>query len=126
MGELIEIFERRIYRRFPAKERAFVYLGSELGDMLYHLIEISGGGLSFRYLGEEVLTKNLSKLSLVMEDDFYVAALPVETVSDIRLVNSYIPFRRKSVRFCELSPRSKSQLFDFIINNTEKYTILLI
>jgi len=119
MGEIREIAEGRVHKRVPAKERALVYIGSESDCMLYHLIEISNGGLSFRYIGEDLLTKGLSELSLLMEDNCYVAALPVETVSDTLLVNSNITIRRRSVRFGELSSMQKSQLNDFIKKNSE-------
>ena len=119
MGEIAEIAERRTNKRFPAKERALVSIRSDSYGMLYHLIEISNGGLSFRYLEEDVLTKSLSELSIVLEDNFYVDSLPVEIVSDTLLVNGYIPVRRRSVRFGELSPRQKTQLIDFIKKNTE-------
>jgi hypothetical protein len=97
MGEITEIAERRTHKRFPAKERALVYLMSSSYGMLYHLIEISNGGLSFRYLGEDVLINDSSELSIVIEDNYYMTEIPVETVSDSPLVNSYIPFRRRGI-----------------------------
>jgi len=119
MGEIREIVEGRVNKRFPAKERALVYIVSESDCMPYHLIEISNGGLSFRYLGEDFLTKDLSELNLVMEDKCYVAALPVETVSDTPLENSNVTIRRKGVRFGKLSSIQKSQLDAFIKRNYE-------
>ena len=118
MGEITEITEGRVHKLIPAKERALVYIGSESDSMLYHLIEISNGGLSFRYLGGNVLTQDLSELSLVLKDKCYVAALPVETVSDTPLNNSNVTFRRRGVRFGELSSMQKSQLNDFIMKHT--------
>lgn len=119
MEEKTEITEGRIHKRIPAKERALVYIGSESASMLYHLIDISSGGLSFRYLGGDVLTQDLSELSLVLKDKCYVAALPVETVSDTPLVNSNVTFRRRGVRFGELSSMQKSDLNDFINKNLD-------
>jgi len=126
LGKITEVAERRIHWRFQAKERTLVYLGSASYGMLYHLIEISNGGLSFRYFGEDRLINGLSELSLVIENKFYATGIPIGTVSDTPLVNGYIPFRRRGVRFDELSPRHKSQLFDFIMNNTEKFSLMLI
>jgi hypothetical protein len=118
MGEITEIAERRTHKRFPAKERALVSLRSDAyGMLLYHLIEISNGGLSFRYLREDVLINGSSELSIVIEDNYYMTEIPVETVSDSPLVNSYIPFRRRGLRFGELSPMQKSQLNDFIMKS---------
>ena len=119
MGERRRVAESRVHKRFPAKERALVSIGTEFDDMLYHLIEISNGGLSFRYLGEDVLTKGIAELSILLEDNSCVDSLPVEIVSDTLLVNGYIPVRRRSVRFGELSPIQKTQLIDFIKKNTE-------
>jgi hypothetical protein len=119
MRERTEIAEGRVHKRVPAKERALVYIGSESDCMLYHLIDISNGGLSFRYLGEDVSTQGLSELSLVLKDTCYAAALPVETVSDTPLINNNVTIRRRSVRFGELSAMQKSQLYDFIKKNAE-------
>ena len=118
MGEIAEIAERRTHKRFLAKERALVYIKSGSYGMLYHLIEISNGGLSFRSLGEDVLINGSSELSIVIEDNFYITEIPVKTVSDTLLIKGYIPLRRRGVRFGQLSSMQKSQLTDFI----KKYT----
>ena len=119
MEAITEIAERRTHKRFPAKERALIYIMSDSYGMLYHIIEISNGGLSFRYLGEDVLINGSSELSIVIEDNYYMTEIPVKTVSDTQLVNGYIPLRRRGVRFGELSPMQKSQLNDFIKKHTE-------
>ena len=119
MEAITEIAERRTHKRFPAKERALINIKSDAyGLLLYHLIEISNGGLSFRYLGEDILINGSSELSIVIEDNFYMTEIPVETVSDTLLVNGYIPLRRRGVRFGKLSPMQKSQLNDFIMKHT--------
>jgi hypothetical protein len=120
MGRRRGVADSRVHKRFPAKDRALVSIGTESNGLLYHLIEISTGGLSFRYPGEDILTKGRSELSIILEDNFYVGSLPVEIVSDTLLVKGYIPIRRRSVRFGELSPTQKTQLIDFIKKNTEQ------
>lgn len=119
MGEIAGDDDRRSRRRFSAAERTFVHIKSDSYGLLYHLIEISNGGLSFRYFGEDILLNDSSELSILVEDNLYLTEIQVETISDTPMDNGYIPIRRIGVRFGTLSPMQKTQLTDFIENNTE-------
>ena len=119
MGEITEVAERRMHKRFQAQKRALVYFGSGADGMAYHLIEVSNGGFSFRYLGEDELIEGLSELSMVFEDYYYISEMSVQIVSDTLIAYSYIPIRRIGMRFGELSSMQKTQVNDFMKKNIE-------
>ena len=105
MGAIAEVYGRRFPKRFPAKESALLYIKSDVyGMLLYHLIESSNGGLSFFYLGEDILINGSSDLSIVVGNNYHMTEIPVETVSDTPMVNGYKSLRRRGVRFGKLSP----------------------
>ncbi len=104
----------REHQRFKAKQRALVLFPHGEDALPYHIIDISEGGLSFRYLGKKLKGSEIDKINLYHEYDLLVDSLPVETVSDFRLRDNLVPVRRGSIIFGELNSEQKSKLALFI------------
>jgi hypothetical protein len=114
-----ETIERRKEKRFRCKEGCFAMLwpaASKAGIVL----DISSGGLAFRYMArskpEEFPSELESEIEIICsQDDFSSGLLPVEHVSDIKMERTFsylIPWqlRRHSVKFKLLSEEQKFQL----------------
>jgi hypothetical protein len=112
-----ERVERRIHKRFQVPIGVFVAFGpdhSSLGE----IIDISMGGLSFRYLATEDPLIRSSTLDIFLTDrDFCLNDVPFETVSDFG--THQIPFvpvtmRRRGVQFGEMKNNQASGIEYFI------------
>jgi c-di-GMP-binding flagellar brake protein YcgR len=117
-----ERVERRRYKRFQVDNGAFVILGSN-HDRSGRILDISMGGLSFRYT-TPVERKNGSYLAIVLpETNFYLDEVPVKTISDFelpyKLPTNSMTARRCSVQFVNLTDNQKSRI-EFFINNYTK------
>ena len=114
--------EQRRHRRLQGKDGALLSLGVELKRM-WHLIDISEGGLAFRYLGGMEEPKLFSKLALLTKDtSFCLEKIPFTVVDDCemngRLLSNYT-FRRCGVRFGKLTTKQSVQLQHFIVRYTK-------
>jgi len=103
--------------RLRGKDGALVSLGAEIKRM-WHLIDISQGGLAFRYLGgmeEPHLFPDL--VLLTKEASFCLERVPFTLVADFemngRFLSSYT-FRRCGVRFGKLTTDQSVQLHHFM------------
>jgi hypothetical protein len=112
-----ERIERRTHKRFQAPIGVFVAFGpdhSRLGEIL----DMSIGGLSFRYLATENPSSRPSTLDIFLnEGDFRLNDLSFETVSDFG--THKIPFvsvtmRRRGVQFVGLTNNQTSRIEYFI------------
>lgn len=118
MAKVNDDSERRQYTRFITKGGVVISLNSKFGE----LIDISFGGLSFRYLGNDEWPTETADGMLFGDDDFCWPKVPLKTVSDTIMENE--PYegtrsvRRRSVEFGELSAKQMHQLIDFIQTNT--------
>jgi Tfp pilus assembly protein PilZ len=103
--------ERRREKRFQPKVSLFALLDipfSEMGE----IIDISMGGLSFRYISDKALPKGSLSLDLLCVDDgFHLHRLPVKTVAQSLLAGQV---RRGRVKFDRLTDRQVSQVRHFI------------
>jgi hypothetical protein len=104
-------------QRFKAADRALVLIDHGPESLPYHIVDISMGGLSFRYLGQRI-KHAIKTLSLYHDNRLIVKDIPIKAVSDYRLRDSLVPVRRGSVNFAELSPEKLAQLEHFIKNFT--------
>ena len=82
-------------------------------------MDISEGGLAFRYLGQKLKRSEIKKISLYNNHELIVDALPVQAVSDFRLQDNLVPVRRAGITFKELKAEQKSKLERFIQAFTE-------
>jgi len=117
--EPIRVKDRRESPRFKALPRALVSIPQGPKTRPYHIVDISDSGLSFRYLGESINSTGIFSVSLYHEDDLVVSDLPVKNVSDIGLVDVYVPVRRRSLCFESLSFEQQNKLVNFIEGFTE-------
>ncbi|MFK5925875.1 MAG: PilZ domain-containing protein [Desulfuromusa sp.] len=104
----------RSYQRFKAADRALVLVNPGPEALPFHIMDISEGGLSFRYLGQKLKRSDIKKISLYHNDKLIVDDLPIKSVSDYRLRDNMVPVRRGSIRFKELDPEKLSNLEAFI------------
>ncbi len=119
--------ERRKHKRFRVIDETFVILGSS-SDPKCLIINISLGGLSFRYYVGTTEIKEFSptdtgKLDIIRAtDNLSIRQIPFETVYDIEIENE-IPIhsfrtRKRGVRFIRLTRQHRSQLGNFIKEHT--------
>jgi hypothetical protein len=78
------------------------------------------GGLAFRYIGNRKPSKMKTQVKIFNDNDFYLDAVPCETVSDFEsnqgLFTSLV-MRQSGVQFGQLKPNLKCQLEYFIQNH---------
>jgi hypothetical protein len=119
METMTEGAERRVHDRFKAKEHVLVLVGSDLDGMLFHVLDISRGGLAFSYPGTEKLRTPLSRVSLVVGNTFCLDALPVTDISDTSIpCHTDTALRRKSLKFGTLTPEQETIMEDFLYRYT--------
>lgn len=109
----------RKHPRFKAPPRAVVFFPKNPESLPCHIIDISEGGLSFRYLGEKDKPSEICSISLYHEHELIVGGLTAKSVSDNHLRNGYIPVRRGSLRFATLSTEQRNKLSNFIAHFAE-------
>ena len=103
-------------RAFP---RALVFFPQGTEVLPYHIIDISEGGLSFKYLGEKIKRTGTFSVSLYHENELIAENLPAKEASDILLQEGFVPVRRASICLESLSSEQQSRLSAFIHNFTE-------
>ena len=84
-------------------------------------IDISRGGLAFRYIAQEEELNRSSDLDIRTRDTgFSLEKLPFKDISDSAITNEQSQFnlRRRSIQFGELTPYQASQLKYFIRSYT--------
>jgi len=119
-----ELVERRKHERFQVEDGALAVLRRPWPHptTLGQIIDISMGGLAFRYIAGEERSHEPSELEILWGDcSFRLDKIPFETISDFKTANeapfSSIEMRRNGVQFGELRPEQMSQLEYFIQNH---------
>ncbi len=108
------IIERRYHPRFPVQERASATVtGDDIG-LPYHLVDISEGGMAFRYLNTTPLPLTNSQMDIYLDEDLYIGRVPVTVVDDRPVAGNSIPTRHCGVRFGTLTPAQQIQIQTFI------------
>lgn len=115
--------ERRRHERFHVQKDAFAMI-TPLSHKKGEIIDISRGGLAFRYIPDEKQPKLSVEIGLFLhiflEDiSFCLLRLPIKTVSDFAISSgkSADVARRRSVEFRALSESQASELEFFIENH---------
>ena len=106
---------KRQNNRYQVKDRAIAILNSAI---LFHIIDISKKGLSFRYIGKEKWLNNPGEIDIFFGENLCLEKLPTITVSDFALDGGFIPMRRHSVRFGVLTAFQQAQLDYFLLHYT--------
>jgi len=104
----------RSYQRFKAMDRALVLVDQGPESLPFHIMDISEGGLSFRYLGQKLKRSDIKKISLYHDYKLIVDDIPIKAISDYRLLDNIVPIRRRSILFKDLDPEKLSKLETFI------------
>ena len=120
--------EQREYKRFQVPMGSFVSLGSN-GSVLGQILDVSMGGLSFRYIGDA--SENGSHLDIFStEHDFHLGKVPFKAVKDFEIDNRVLykiggkahphcrTMRRGSVKFHKMSRKQRSELKSFLQNHS--------
>jgi len=108
----------REHLRLKALPRALVYFHQTPQQLPYHIIDISMGGLSFRYLGKTIQRGATCSISLYHEDNLLVDNLSAMEVSDILIYDDYFQVHRGSLHFKSLSDETQEKLSNFIATFT--------
>ena len=103
--------ERREYKRFKLKENVFAADADRMGQ----IVDLSMGGLSFRYPELQKQSVESQELDIFVKDNsFFLQNLSITTVSDRKVVddiNYPMPLlRQRGVKFQELTSEQKFQL----------------
>ena len=90
-----------------------------MADLPCHLIDISEGGLAFRYLDNSPLPLHDSRMDIYLNEELKVSQLPVTVVADRYIEGDFIPKRRCCVCFSNLTPVQRTQIQSFIRCHTK-------
>lgn len=125
MSDEEAFIERRKHERFEVKSGAVVGVPNTKSGYacLGRFINISKGGLAFRYDDKKVESTGVVKVDILSaQDSFYLYDIPVETVwisdAGIDPTSSRLTTKAIGVKFKELSPKQQVGLDVFI----QKYT----
>ncbi|UCD86681.1 MAG: PilZ domain-containing protein [Desulfobacterales bacterium] len=105
------LVERRKHKRIQVRTGAFVGVGPHF-NQVGPLIDISMGGLAFRYMAREKQPDGLSLDIFLTDRDFYLDYVPFTAVSDFKTPDTTT--RRCSVQFGNLTQSQISCLEHFI------------
>ena len=114
--------ERRQMKRFKVVEGAFAALvnhGSKLGQIK----DISGIGLSFRYIDSAEAQTDARKLKIILgSGGLCLDNVPFKKVTDFEIKSEFsfssIRMRQIGLQFGELTPEQQTRLNYFIQNHT--------
>ena len=121
------LVERRKHKRFQVQDGIFAVLRCHwpCSTRLGPIIDVSKGGLAFRYIdiaSEEGSNGSFELVILLANNSFHLDKVPFETISDFEIGNE-VPFscvktRRRGVQFGELTHEQIFQIEYFIRNHT--------
>ena len=122
MADRKKIVERRKHNRFQVKSPSFTVLRPD-ANKLGQIIDISRGGLAFRYdIANEAQGNRASQLAILADNSFCLDKVPIKTISDFELDTAGIfkKMRRCGVQFGKLTPDQTSHVEFFIRNHATK------
>jgi hypothetical protein len=116
--------ERRKHKRYKAVEGAYAAI-SPNSHKLGQVIDISMGGLSFKYIdttSDDIEFEQSSEESIFLSSmGYYVGDLPFKTISDYEITNapsfSSMKIRKRHVQFTDLSFKQLFDLDYYLRNN---------
>ena len=120
-----EPVERRRHRRFQVQHGTYVAIGPPYGK-LGHMVDISMGGLAFRYVDGKNATEASYANIFLTEANFYLEKVPIKTILDFeeaeRAHSGPMTMRRCGLQFRDLTADQASQLEFFIHNYSQGET----
>ena len=117
--------ERRAHKRFLAKDGTYAIFGKH-SKKLGQVVDISNGGVAFRYNDDENRSRGLFEVGIMVSDD---TDLDGEMLFNARIIADFeispgtkyfMPLRQGHVEFVELTEEQKAILSQLIINHTRK------
>jgi hypothetical protein len=124
-----EIVDQRKHKRYGVPTGSFVVLGSH-GSIIGQIIDISLGGVAFRYMNSRQ-PRDESYLDIFLtEGDLSLGKVPFKTISDCEIPNTvlykvvdpipigYKAMKRVSVQFAQLTSHQISRLENLIRSHT--------
>ena len=110
--------ERRKHARFKVQSKALAAL-AQSPTVAGHIIDISEGGLSFRYVAGQQRSQESPRLNLLVSDErFQYKTLPFKSVWDFPIPDHFsfgsISTRHCGVEFGDLTDDAKSEIKKFI------------
>jgi hypothetical protein len=113
-----KLFERRKHKRFPAPPNTYVQLNDQVSK-LGRVLDISRGGLAFRYISVGKKLKEVFQLDLISAQvNPGLNPLPVKVVSEIEMASETparaVTLSRAGVQFEELMDEQVNWLERFI------------
>ena len=120
--------ERRKFTRYSTKEGSYASISPD-STKLGQIVDISMGGLSFKYIDKKPITsndKNLQETLFLSSMGYYVGDIDFQTVSDYEVPDNLIPdssfdtmkIRVRHVKFTDLKLKQLFDLDYYIENNT--------
>lgn len=121
MDRTKKIVERRKDKRYRAKEGAYAAI-SPHSRKLGQIIDISMGGLSFKYIDNSDGQEEKPERSIFLSSlGYYVGELPFKTIEDCEITNypsfSSMRLKKRRVKFTELSFKQLFDLDFYLRNN---------
>lgn len=118
----IEIVERRSHKRFQAEDGAYAAVRPQY-DKIGQIIDVSRGGLAFRYLASGSHEDESFEMDIfLIGDGFHLDKVPFKTVLDQEIPKRLCPgpqtMRRCGVQFGELTQMQALELEEFILKHT--------
>ena len=100
--------ERRSHPRFRASKNLFALLKNH-AEHVGQVVDISLGGLSFRYIEDEPIPQEEAWIDLFSSRDrIFLHDMPVRTVYDVAVDGdipfSIVPVRQRSLQFLRIDP----------------------
>lgn len=119
--------ERRRHKRYKAVEGAYAAI-SPHSHKLGQVIDISMGGLSFKYIdttSDDIEFEQSPEESIFLSSmGYYVGDLPFKTISDYEITNapsfSSMKIRKRHVQFTDLSFKQLFDLDYYLRNNVSE------
>ena len=107
--------ERRKNQRYAVKERVLASI-RPIPEATYHVLDISLGGMAFRYLGERPrYNENFLEGNLIFEGrGLTLRNIGFVIISDQLMKDSYILMRRCGAQFKNMHPTQQELLKVFI------------
>jgi hypothetical protein len=117
-----KIVDRRKHKRFQTEKNTYALLRAR-GSKLGRVIDISKGGLAFRYVSVGQRLKGPLELDLLSHQyDYRIDKIPVKIITDLELANKKAfkstTLKRVGVQFGKLTREQKSKLEHFIKDYT--------
>jgi c-di-GMP-binding flagellar brake protein YcgR len=124
-----EMVDHREHVRYRVPKDSFVTIGSD-EPILGQIMDISMGGIAFRYMDSKKPTDESRLDMFLTEGDMCLGQVPIKAVSDYEIPNTVLcktvdeippscrTMRRCGVQFGDLTQHQRSQLQHYIQNHT--------